>query len=161
MRGREVWSRRLKNWSFGGTSRGYRQLWYQTSVSFRACFSFRNPHYRHLCPHADFQSRVGSPEALYFKELPGRPLPNMQHNAQRCRASSRNIHASCHIRGIAYFWLARNAPIQNRTSLEPMFFTSIQNFLWLALLNSILIASTQIIEKLAYVVVPVLPHERS
>jgi len=24
---------------------------------------------------ADFQSRVGSPEALYFKELPGRPCP--------------------------------------------------------------------------------------
>ena len=31
--------------------------------------------------HADFQSRVGSPEALYFKELPGRPLPFLQHNA--------------------------------------------------------------------------------
>ncbi len=45
--------------------------------------------------HADFQSRVGSPEALYFKELPGRPLPNLQHNAGRCRASSRKIHAAC------------------------------------------------------------------
>ena len=43
--------------------------------------------------HADFQSRVGSPEALYFKELPGRPLPNLQHNAGRCIASSRKSHA--------------------------------------------------------------------
>jgi len=24
--------------------------------------------------HTDFQSRFGSPEALYFNELPGRPL---------------------------------------------------------------------------------------
>jgi uncharacterized membrane protein YsdA (DUF1294 family)/cold shock CspA family protein len=44
--------------------------------------------------HADFQSRAGSPEALYFNELPGRPLPKLQHNAGRCRASSRKIHAA-------------------------------------------------------------------
>jgi len=44
--------------------------------------------------HADFQSRVGSPEALYFKELPGRPLPNLQYNAGLCTADSRKTHAS-------------------------------------------------------------------
>ena len=31
--------------------------------------------------HADFQSRAGSPEALYLIELPGRPLPNLHDNA--------------------------------------------------------------------------------
>ena len=43
--------------------------------------------------HADFQSRAGSPEALCFNELPGRPLPSLQHNAGRCGASSRKTHA--------------------------------------------------------------------
>ena len=49
--------------------------------------------------HADFQSRGGSPEALYFKELPGRPLPNLHDNAGRCRASSRKIHAGAQLLG--------------------------------------------------------------
>ena len=43
--------------------------------------------------HADFQSRVSSPEALYFNELPGRPLPNLHDNAGRCTTSSRKLHA--------------------------------------------------------------------
>jgi len=43
--------------------------------------------------HADFQSRIGSPEALYFKELPGRPLPNLQYHAGLCTTSSRKSHA--------------------------------------------------------------------
>ena len=43
--------------------------------------------------HADFQSRVGSPEALYFKELPGRPLLDLHHCALRCTAHSRKTHA--------------------------------------------------------------------
>ena len=43
--------------------------------------------------HADFQSRVGSPKALYFKELPGRPLPNWQYSAGLCTTSSRKTHA--------------------------------------------------------------------
>ena len=43
--------------------------------------------------HADFQSRVGSLKALYFKELPGRPLPNMQYSAGLCTTSSRKTHA--------------------------------------------------------------------
>ena len=44
--------------------------------------------------HADFQSGLGSPEALYFKELPGRPLPNLHHDAGLRTASSRKIHAA-------------------------------------------------------------------
>ena len=43
--------------------------------------------------HADFQSRDGSLEALYFKALPGRPLPNLHYNAVPCTAHSRKIHA--------------------------------------------------------------------
>ena len=44
--------------------------------------------------HADFQSRVGSPEALYFKQLPGRPLPSLQYSAGPCITSSRKTYAS-------------------------------------------------------------------
>ena len=36
--------------------------------------------------HADFPSRVGSPEALYFKGLPGRPLLSLHDNAQLIHA---------------------------------------------------------------------------
>ena len=31
--------------------------------------------------HADFQSGVHRLLALYFNKLPGRPLPNLHHNA--------------------------------------------------------------------------------
>ncbi len=44
--------------------------------------------------HTDSQSGAGRPPALYFNKLPGRPLPSLQHNAGRCRASSRKIHAA-------------------------------------------------------------------
>ena len=44
--------------------------------------------------HADFQSRIGSPEARYFNELPGRPLLYLHHCAQRCTADTRKIHAA-------------------------------------------------------------------
>jgi len=43
--------------------------------------------------HADFQSRVGPSTALIFKELLGRPLPNLQYDAGLCTASSRKTHA--------------------------------------------------------------------
>ena len=43
--------------------------------------------------HADFQSGAGSSKALYFKELPGRPLPSLQYNAGLYTASSRKTHA--------------------------------------------------------------------
>jgi hypothetical protein len=43
--------------------------------------------------HADFQSRLGSLRALYFKELPGRPLLSLQDNAELCIARSRKTHA--------------------------------------------------------------------
>ncbi len=36
--------------------------------------------------HADFQSRIGSLKALYFNVLPGRPLPNLQDNAELVHA---------------------------------------------------------------------------
>jgi len=36
--------------------------------------------------HAGFQSRAGSPKFLYFNELPGRPWPNLQNNAQLVHA---------------------------------------------------------------------------
>ena len=44
-------------------------------------------------PTRGFSVRVGTLEAMYFNELPGRPLPNLQDNAGRCRASSRKTHA--------------------------------------------------------------------
>ncbi len=43
--------------------------------------------------HAVFQSRAGSPEALCFKELPGRPLLDLQYDAGLCTAHSRKTHA--------------------------------------------------------------------
>ncbi len=43
--------------------------------------------------HADFQSDVRELLALYFNKLPGRPLPNLHHNAQHCTAHSRKTHA--------------------------------------------------------------------
>ena len=58
--------------------------------------------------HADFQSRVGSLKALYFKELPGRPLPNLQHSAGPCTASSRKTHAAAQLLGTARTVLAVN-----------------------------------------------------
>ena len=43
--------------------------------------------------HADFQSHVGLPKALYFNQLPSRPLLNLQYGAGLCTASSRKTHA--------------------------------------------------------------------
>jgi hypothetical protein len=48
-----------------------------------------------LAKNADFQSRKDPLLVIYSSELVGRPLPNLQHNAGRCRASSRKIHADC------------------------------------------------------------------
>ena len=71
------------------------------------------------CRHADFQSLVGSPEALYFNELPGRPLPNLQHNAGRCRTSSRKIPAVDQV----VFLLLGNALSRYASRLLPYSFT--------------------------------------
>ncbi len=43
--------------------------------------------------HADFQSRVGSLQALYFNQLPGRPLLCLHHRAGQCTTHSRRTHA--------------------------------------------------------------------
>ena len=40
-----------------------------------------------------FRTSGGSPLAIFFSKLPGRPLPYLQYNAYRYRASSRKIHA--------------------------------------------------------------------
>jgi len=45
------------------------------------------------CRHADFQSRVGSSEALYFNKLPRHPLLNLQYSAGLCTTHSRKTHA--------------------------------------------------------------------
>jgi len=43
--------------------------------------------------HADFQSREVLPQAFYFNQLPGRPLVNVQYDAEPCIADSRISHA--------------------------------------------------------------------
>jgi hypothetical protein len=44
--------------------------------------------------HADFESRIGSPEAIYFNRLPGRPLLVLHHREGLCTADSRKTPAS-------------------------------------------------------------------
>ncbi len=44
-------------------------------------------------PTRGFSVAGGSPTALYFNELPGRPLLHLQYSAGRCTASSRKTHA--------------------------------------------------------------------
>jgi len=74
--------------------------------------------------HADYQSRVGSPGALYFKELPGRPLPKLQYDAGLCTTSSRKTHA-------ARSPLCISAPrIDPRLHQEPITYTGNRRLNW-------------------------------
>jgi len=74
----------MRNWWLAGTD---------SSQPNRAWNSYYLDAVEAILPtgHADFQSGVGSPEALYFKELPWRPLLILHHRAGLCTTRSRRF----------------------------------------------------------------------